>query len=821
MDQLKEQKRCEVTARATPKLNKCPSPPPAENKAPVESPVATKHQFTPKAKPEIVIKLPAAPQQQPPDEKLSSPKAKPSEKKKDSVFDIFGVDEPPKQDKTVPPKLCISVPSLHSLYDDEDEEDFMPTNALRIGSNQIKPTKVNQLLREKKEPKPEPAKSTPTPVAAPPPQPIATPPPVERIEEHKLPPPPLPSPKFSEALQPLDILKSLDPESTEVDDFLQQIQEQRQRIEEKLSSSPKKAPKFSLGIIDIDSVQKEINDKLEQMPDDFPDLPLPGTTENNLDKASVAESSTGTEASSSESSSESDSDTESSESSSSSSESSSSSDSSVTDDDDSAASTSSEDNEENNSLPGTKMTVGHLGIDLTLASRSPVMLKIQQKPRVIPILKVLAEEEEPGIDRPKMDIKEAISSKSRKETQRHEKNDRRERTSSDRRGKRDRLDYGRESSRKHSSRHERSSRREPDLRDRDSHPAGSRKKDRHRSKSRERKSWRSRSTSHSPSPISNRARMPDIRNHDSRSRSRSRSLSLDRGEGHGRKRSPWRPPIDFWENLNVPTTSWAYNDEQYFSRAYYDESYNYFEQNQVNQHCNAYPNANHEWPHQELANGGGSTSPMRGSLDDRINNVLNGGPAAAAHHPQHLQQQGGGGSYAPCYDGPSGYADYNRSESNYYQNNNNQYENRSGSDQYRQTANLLSISCNEGYPTNNNNTPRRAPQQGHSHVNHVSYAVEPTPPLNFSSSPFALQKGNVIELVPSVMDQNHSSSGYQSEENSRGERRTAASKSAQRKAIREKKRMEKNMRKKKLEMELQSLLDGSPGIEDMIIEGDK
>lgn len=799
LDQLKEQKRCEVKSSSTPNPNKCSSPPATDKNL-----SSTKHQFTPKDKPPIVIKL-STPPQQPPDEKLNSPKAKP-EKKKETLFDIFGVDEPPKPDKTVPPKLSICVPALQSLYDEEDEEDFMPTNALRIGSNQIKPIKVNQLVKEKKEPKPEPAKVTIAIVPPPQPTPIALP--VETTVEPK----PPPSSKISEALQPLDILKTLDTQSTEVDDFLQQIQEQRQRIEEKLSNSPKKAPKFSLCIIDIDTVQKEINEKLEQMPDDFPDLPLPGTNENEAHNASVAESSTETEASSSDSSSESDSNTESSESSSS--ESNSSSGSSTSDEDDSEASTSSEDNEENTSLQGTKKTVTSLGIDLTLASRSPVMLKIQSKPRVIPIFQALAEEEEPGIDRPNIDLKEARPrSESRKDGHRHEKNDRRERTSSDRRGKRDRSDYGRESSRKQSSRHDRSGRREPDLRNRDNHTAVSRKKDRHRSKSRDRKTWRrSRSTSHSPSPISNRPRLQDVRNHDSRSR----SLSLDRAEGHGRKRSPWRPPIDFWENLNVPTTSWAYNDEQYFSRAYYDESYNYFEQNQ---HCNAYPNANQEWPHQELPNGGG-TSPMRGSLDDRINNVLNGGPAGAPQHPQHLQQQQGvSGTYAGCYDGSTGYADYNRAEPSYYVDNNNQYENRPGSDQYRQTANLRSISCNQGYA---NNTPRRPPQQSQAnHANHVNHVVAPTTPLNISSSPFALQKGNVIELVPSVIDPNNSSSGYQSEENPRGERRAAVSKSAQRKAIREKKRMEKNMRKKKLEMELQSLLDGSPGIEDMIMEGEK
>lgn len=881
---------------------------------------------------------------------------------KEPVYDIFAKEPTPvkRSHKLQKVKLNYVNPlaQISSLYDDEDEEDLVPTNALRIGSQHIRPVHVKREKREinkviKKEPEvaavssPKPTEvkqepvtvkstievkeepkveDTPVPLVVKVEPKESTPPPtLAPVSTPKDPSTPLPNPSLhSVATSPLltkqqkpslDLLKTLNSESTEVDDFLQQIQQQRQRIEEKMSSAaisttPRKPPpKFTM-LIDIDSVQKEINDKLEEMPDDFPVLPeLPAL---QLPKKAAVESASSSSSSSNSSSSENnDSDSNSSGSSSDTSSSSQSSDES--DDDsssssNSSSSSSSSDEQEEVEKPQEEILeekraevttplipLGNLGVDLTLMSRSPVMIKLQTKPKVIPVLQALcAEEEEANPENTLSPAKKKIAEIAKKIGERHEKieksHKRRDSTEKSRK-RRDSADKGRSKSRgedshdRHSSRKQQSSSQGPerisrrerrvsrDRRDREKDkerssrkiekpqlPINSKKDRSHRSKSSSRKSWR-RNRSPSPPPI------PSLRNKEglpldprifnklivntrsrsrsrsrsrTRSRSRSRSLSLDRvsGEGgHARKRSPWRPPIDFWENLNVPTTSWAYNDEQYFSRAYYDESYNYFEQNNVNQHCGpggggdggyagghgvnanihgqSHNNSNH-WQgtgHRDVTNNG-SSSPMRDSLDDRINNVLNGGPPPPVQQQLHSHPQQMDPSYNhPCYNNnnsnnDTGYNDYNRlppQANNYY----NQYDNRMCSDQYRQSANLLSINCSAG--------PRQQHAQG-----------PPPPAPEVPNTPFALQKGNVIEVVPSHVDSNLSSSGYQSEDpqhqkkddNGQGSNKTKSSSSAQRKSIREKKRMEKNMRKKKLELELQHLLDGSPAIE-INIEGEK
>lgn len=771
-----------------------------------------------------------------------NPVLPPSEDEAPPTYDIFGEDPLPTKKKWQKVKKIefpkTSLP-ITSLYDEEDEDDLVPTNALRIGSNQIKPIHTK---KEHKKIKVELEKEkTPPPPPDPVPPPVDPPKPVVTIKEEPLElrlyvpvvaPVPAPSSlpldvpiKKESPMEPLDLLKTLDSESTEVDDFLQQIQEQRQRIEEKFSNSqvsPKKVPQAPVNkfkfLIDIDSVQKEINDKLEEMPDDYLELPtiplqldlkkvtgIRNIQSNNLDNKERSNS----ESSASSSSSSSSSATSSSEDNDSSSSSSDEESSSTSSSSESSHSSEQQENEEEvkkeeeNSL-GIAAKPLRLEVDLTLASRSPVMLKIQPKPRVIPILQAaLGDEEEPVAEKLRP-LKDSVPPSTEKAPS-HRRERRRTVEDRDRRKENRSSSYDRShSSGKRSSRRSdrgRSERRRSrDVRD----VKSERSTKKERSNSRKSSSYRGRrSRSKSISPVAR------SRHHDSRSRSR--SLSVEEQGGSSRKRSPWRPPIDFWENLNVPTNSWAYNNEQYFSRAYYDESYNYFEQNQIQQHGggggvggdgvygDVNVNAHQNWlgpgqSHRDMVNGGAGGSPMRDSLDDRINNVLNGGPVAAVAV---------GAQEAPynCYGGNnnSGQGQYGQYSGPPQQVNNfyNQpvvYGNSQmggGGDQYRQSANLLSINCTEGPP-----------------------------------APFALQKGNVIELVPSQVEPHLSLSGYQSEERDREEQqqrpaRSNCSSSGQRKQVREKKRMEKNMRKKKLEMELQHLLeDGSPDIE-LNLEGEK
>lgn len=783
---------------------------------------------------------------------LLPPEAKDEEeeaKEEDSgpIYDMFGDNPEPEPvrkgfnaKKLEIPKSSLQL--ISSLYDEEDEEDMVPTNSLCIGSNQIKPRKVKKKEEERN-------KDSESGIANPPPLPspvvVKAEPKVDVKPEpetapvvavkQELPPSPKPSPppllipgrqQPMGEMKALDLLKTLESESTEVDDFLQQIQQQRQLIEEKLSgaaSARKPPPPATKFLIDIDSVQREINDKLEELPeiDDYAELP---TIPLNLDfkKTSFpisksplqkmpdsSSSSSSDDSSNSSSSDEVDSDSDTS---GSSSDTSSSSQSSV------SSSNASSRGEAEKNLESTPVKL-NLAVDLTLASRSPVMLKIQPKPRVIPVLTALGDEEVQHTSATVAKRTSPSSSTARRKStsdpkerkDRQEKSKRRESRRDDKteRPKNRGFSYERRSSpsRKHSSRESTSGPRERSQRERAPKERSSRKaerepkkdKDRRRPKSIERISRR-RSRSKSLSPPPTRPSRPLDRRMESRSRSR--SLSVDREE-HGRKRSPWRPPIDFWENLNVPTNSWAYNDEQYFSRAYYDESYNYFEQNQINQHCggggDGYRDGNgahQSWqpPQNREMTNGGSSSPMRDSLDDRINHVLNGGIQQQPPPQHHLQE-----NPYPCYDNNSGYNEYSRPAHNSHPPNyynqpqqQHQYDNRGpgGGDHYRQSANLLSINCSDA--------PRQAPP-----------------------APFALQKGNVIELVPSQLDSNLSSSGYHSEEQQHNEgARTRTTSSTHRKHIREKKRMEKNMRKKKLELELQQLLEGSSGIE-INIEGER